>query len=330
MEQPITRPAVFVTRAIHEPAIEKIRAIAEVEVWQEDSAPPKSVLLDRASRVEGILSLLTDPIDAEIITAGVGHLKVISQMAVGFDNIDIKSATVRRIPIGNTPGVLTETTADMAWALIMATARRIPEADRQVRNGTWLPWGPHVLTGTDIFGATLGIIGMGRIGQAVARRAMGFGMSILYTDIQRMPEFEAEFNARFVTLNQLLGEADFITVHSFLSPDNYHLIGKAQFKQMKPSAILINTARGGLVDPQALTEALRSGQIAAAGLDVFEPEPIPADHPLLKMENVVITPHIASASKQTRLRMALMAADNLIAGLQGRHLPYCANPDVYD
>lgn len=329
MGKSATRPEIFVTRMIHEPALEKLRAVADVEVWPIDSPPPKSVLIDRASRVDGILSLLTDPIDAEVIAAAGSKLKVISQMAVGFDNIDIKSATARRIPIGNTPGILTETTADMAWALIMATARRIAEADRQVRNGIWHPWGPHVLTGMDVFGATLGIIGMGRIGQAVGRRAKGFNMSILYTDIQRMPEVEAETGARFVDLAQLLSEADFITLHSYLSPENYHLIGKPQFEQMKSSAILINTARGGLVDPQALVDALQTNQIAAAGLDVFEPEPIPSDHPLLSLENVVIAPHIASASKQTRLRMAMMAADNLISGLQGKPLPYCANPSVY-
>ncbi|TLN22408.1 D-glycerate dehydrogenase, partial [bacterium] len=313
----------------HEPALEKIHAVAEVEVWPIDAPPPKSVLIDRASRVDGLLTLLTDPVDAEVIAATHENLKVISQMAVGFDNIDVKSATAHKIPIGNTPGVLTETTADMAWALIMASARRIAEADRQVRQGIWRPWGPHVLTGTDVFGATLGIVGMGRIGQAVARRARGFDMRILYSDIQRYPEIEGELGATFVDLDQLLAEADFITLHSFLSPENYHMIGGPQFKKMKPGAILINTARGGLVDPQALIAALLEGRLSAAGLDVFEPEPIPADSPLLTMENVVIAPHIASASKQTRLRMAMMAVENLIAGLEGKRLPYCANPSVY-
>lgn len=326
----MSKPTVFVTRRIHEPALEKIRALAEVEVWSVDSPPPKSVLIDRAGHVDGLLTLLTDPIDAEVIAAAKGNLRVISQMAVGFDNIDVKAASARHIPVGNTPGVLTETTADMAWALIMASARRIAEADRQVRQGIWLPWGPHVLTGMDVYGATLGIIGMGRIGQAVARRAKGFNMRILYTDLHRLPEVEAELGAQYVELDQLLAEADIITLHSFLSAENYHLIGKPQFEKMKTSAILVNTARGGLVDPQALVEALQDGQIAAAGLDVFEPEPIPANHPLLAMENVVIAPHIASASKQTRLRMAMMAADNLIAGLQGKRLPYCANPSVYE
>lgn len=322
--------SVFVTRHIHEPALEKIRAVAdEVEIWPLESAPPKSVLIDRASRVDGILCLLTDPMDAEVIAASTGKFKVISQMAVGFDNIDLQSATARRIPVGNTPGVLTETTADMAWALLMAVARRVVEADRQVRQGIWRPWGPHVLTGIDVFGATLGIIGMGRIGQAVARRSKGFNMNVLYTDIQRQPEVEAELGLRFVGLDELLENSDFISLHSYLSAENYHMIGKAQFEKMKPTAILINTARGGLIDPDALTTALQQGQIAAAGLDVFEPEPIPADHPLLSLENVVIAPHIASASVQTRLRMALMAAENLIAGLHGLRLPYCANPAVY-
>ena len=322
--------SVFVTRHIHEPALDLIHAAAEdVEVWPLDSAPPKSVLIDRASRVDGILCLLTDPMDAEVIVAAGEKLKVISQMAVGFDNIDIRSATARRIPVGNTPGVLTETTADMAWALMMAAARRVAEADRQVRQGVWHPWGPHVLTGLDVFGATMGIIGMGRIGQAVARRSKGFEMTVLYTDIQRRPDLEAELGIRFVELDELLRTADFISLHSFLSADNYHMIGAPEFGKMKPTAILINTARGGLVDPAALTEALQQGRIAAAGLDVFEPEPIPANHPLLSLDNVVIAPHIASASKQTRLRMAMMAAENLVAGLNGERLPNCANPSVY-
>ncbi len=330
MQQSKNPRSVFITRHIHEPALELIRTAAEdVEVWPLESAPPKSVLIDRVSRVDGILCLLTDPMDAEVIAAAGKKLKVISQMAVGFDNIDIRSATAHRIPVGNTPGVLTETTADMAWALIMAAARRVAEADRQVRQGVWHPWGPQVLTGLDVFGATLGIIGMGRIGQAVARRSKGFEMTVLYTDIQRRPDLEAELGIRFVELDELLRTADFISLHSFLSADNYHMIGAPEFDKMKPTAILINTARGGLVDPAALTEALQQGRIAAAGLDVFEPEPIPANHPLLSLDNVVIAPHIASASKQTRLRMAMMAAENLIAGLSGERLPDCANPAIY-
>jgi glyoxylate reductase len=326
----MNKPKAFVTRLIHEPALERIRAVADLEVWPVNSPPPKSILLEQAGKVDGLLTLLTDPIDAEVIFAGRENLKVISQMAVGFDNIDIKTATEQKIPVGNTPGVLTETTADMTWALIMATARRITEADRQVRQGIWQPWGPHVLTGMDVFGATLGIIGFGRIGQAVARRAKGFNMRILYTDLLRLPEAEKELGANYVDLNQLLAEVDFVSVHSFLSPENYHMIGKAQFEKMKPGAILINAARGGLVDATALIEALRNGQLSAAGLDVFEPEPIPPDNPLLSMENVIILPHIASASKQTRLRMAMIAAENLIAGVQENRLPYCANPAVYD
>jgi len=326
----MNKPKVFVTRIIHEPALEKIRAETDLEVWPLNSPPPKSILLEQAGRVDGLLTLLTDLIDAEVILAAQGNLKVISQMAVGFDNIDIKTATESKIPVGNTPGVLTETTADMTWALIMATARRITEADRQVRQGIWQPWGPHVLTGTDVFGATLGIIGFGRIGQAVARRAKGFNMRILYTDLKRIPEVEEDLGATYVDQNQLLAESDFVSVHSFLSAENYHMIGKAQFEKMKPGAILINAARGGLVDTAALFEALQNGRLSAAGLDVFEPEPIPPDNPLLSMENVIILPHIASASKQTRLRMAMIAAENLIAGVHGKRLPFCANPAVYE
>ena len=326
----MNKPRVFVTRMIHEPALERIRAAADTEVWPINSPPPKGLLLEQAAKVDGLLTLLTDPIDAEVILAGRGKLKVISQMAVGFDNIDIKTATANKLPVGNTPGVLTETTADMTWALIMATARRITEADRQVRQGIWQPWGPHVLTGTDVFGATLGIIGFGRIGQAVARRAKGFNMRILYSDLKRIPEAEKELGATYVDMNELLTEADFVSVHSFLSPENYHMIGKTEFEKMKPGAILINAARGGLVDANALIDALQNGHISAAGLDVFEPEPIPPDNLLLSMENVIILPHIASASKQTRLRMAMIAAENLIAGVNGERLPHCANPSVYD
>lgn len=323
------RPTVFVTREIPEPAARKLAEQANVETWGQQNPPPYEVLLEKTRQVEGILTLLTDRIDSALIEQAGPNLKVISQMAVGFDNIDISSATRKGIPVGNTPGVLTETTADFTWALLMAAARRVVEADKEVRNGIWRPWGPDVLTGFDVYGATLGIIGFGRIGQAVARRAKGFGMHILYNDLRRDTAAEAETGAQYAAMDELLALSDFVTLHTFLSQDTYHLIGREALQKMKNTAILINTARGPIVDPKALAWALENRVIAAAGLDVTEPEPIPPDDPLLKLDNIIITPHIASASKATRLRMAVMAVDNLLAGLRGERLPNCANPEVY-
>jgi glyoxylate reductase len=323
------KPYVFITRAIAAKAVERLRAAASVEIWPQDSPPSKAVLIEQCAKVDGVITLLSDPIDAEMINAGK-NLRVISQMAVGFDNIDISAATQRGIPIGHTPGVLTETTADFAWGLLMAAARRIPEADREVRGGIWKPWGPDILTGPDVYGTTLGIIGFGRIGQAVARRARGFDMCILYHDPQRHPELELELGVRYAEMDELLRESDFVTLHTYLSAETRHLIDRAAFDRMKPSAILVNTSRGGIVDPAALIEALQTKKIYAAALDVFDPEPIPKDSPLLRMNNVVIAPHIASASIQTRAKMAEIAVDNLLAGLQGGRLPFCANSEVYD
>jgi glyoxylate reductase len=330
----MTQPSVFVTRALPRGATDRLARLAreagwQVETWPQDGPPPYEVLLERAARVDGLLTLLTDKIDAQLIEAGK-NLKVISQMAVGFDNIDAKAAAAKGIPVGNTPGVLTETTADFAWALMMAAARRIVEGDKEVRAGIWRPWGPEVLSGVDIYGATLGIVGFGRIGQAMARRAKGFGMRILYTDPHCGQEAGLSLGAECVSLPELLAQSDFVTLHTYLSKETYHLIGREQFEQMKPSAILVNTARGPVVDPAALAWALENKKIAAAALDVTEPEPIPQDSPLLKLDNIIITPHIASASQATRLKMAQMAVDNLAAGLHGERLPNCANPEVYE
>jgi glyoxylate reductase len=271
--------------------------------------------------------LLTDKIDGQLMDKGP-KLKVISNCAVGFDNIDIDAATKRGIVVGNTPGVLTETTADFAFALMMAAARRVAEGDRNVRAGKWKTWGPMILLGQDVFGSTLGIIGMGRIGAAVARRAKGFGMKIMYYDVIRQPQTERELGLEYVEMGKVLAESDFITLHTILSPQTHHLIGPEQFKRMKRNCILINTSRGPIVDNMALYEALRDGTIAYAALDVTEPEPIPIDHPLLTLDNIVIAPHIASASVATRTKMGLMAADNLIAGLKGEMLPNPVNPEV--
>lgn len=322
-------PKIFITRAISEQAVVRLRASADVEVWPDEEPPSQEILLKKAPNLDGLITMLSDPIDAAIIE-NASRLKVISQMAVGFDNIDISTATEHNIPVGHTPGILTETTADFAWALLMAAARRIPEAERQVRGGIWKPWGPDILTGPDVYGAVIGIIGFGRIGQAMARRARGFDMRILYHDPERHPELEQELSVEYAELDDLLSESDFVTLHTYLSPETHHLIDRAALDKMKSSAILINTARGAVVDPQALTEALQSGKIYAAALDVFDPEPIPADSPLLKMDQVIITPHIASGSIQTRIQMAEIAVDNLLAGLKGERLPFCANPQVYN
>lgn len=325
-----TRPKVFVTRGIQAQALERLRAETDVEVWPDATPPAREILLAKAAETDALLTMLTDPIDAQVLTAGSHQLKVVAQMAVGFDNIDVAAATRLGIPVGHTPGVLTETTADFAWALLMAASRRIGEAEREVRSGLWEPWGPDVLTGLDVYGKTLGIIGLGRIGKAVAKRASGFSMKVLYSNPTRDLKAEEELGVEFVTLERLLAQSDFISLHMYYSPESRHMINKAAFEQMKPNAVLVNTARGAVVDPDALTWALQTRRIAAAGIDVFDPEPIPADHPLLKLENVVITPHIASAGKETRLKMALMCVENILAGLNGATIPYCANPEVYE
>lgn len=324
----MSQPKVFITRRL--PAsLETLEQFASVEVWQERQPPSYNVLRDKIRAVNGLLCLLTDPIDRPLIEAGT-HLSVISQMAVGYDNIDMAAATAKRIPIGHTPDVLTDATADFAWALLMAAARRVVEADRFTRALQWQTWEPDLLLGGNVAGATLGIIGLGRIGQAMARRARGFDMRILYTNAERCdPALETTLSAEFVTFDELLQTSDFVTIHTPLTPETYHLFGDRQFQRMQRSAVLINTARGTIVDPEALYRALAQGHIAAAAIDVTEPEPIPAESPLLTLENLIITPHIASASRQTREKMATMAIANLIAGLQGERLPHCANPEVY-
>ena len=305
-----------------------IRAAADVALWPEaDVPPPREVLLEQVGAVDGLLCLLTDRIDAELIAAAP-RLRVISNLAVGYDNIDVAAATARGILVCNTPGVLTETTADLAWALIMAAARRVVEADRYLRAGRWRSWSPQLMLGQDIHGAVLGIVGMGRIGQVVARRARGFGMTILYADPEPRPEIEQETGARRVSLETLLRESDFVTLHTPLTEETRHLIGAAQLRAMKRTAVLVNTARGPIVDEEALAEALREGRIFGAALDVFAEEPIRPDSPLLGLENVVLLPHIGSASVATRRRMATMAAENLIAGLKGQRPAHLVNPEV--
>lgn len=325
----MTLPKVFVTRRIPQPGLDILEKVAEVDVWEGELPPPYETIIERGRGAQGLLTLLSDRIDGALMDAIGPQLKVIAQYAVGFDNIDAAAATARGIPVGNTPGVLTETTADFAWALLMAAGRRVAEGDRYTRAGHWKTWGPSILLGRDVFGATLGIIGFGRIGQAVARRAKGFGMRILYYDTERIPKAEAKLGAQYAPFETVLGEADYITLHTALTAETRHLIGTSQFGLMKPTAVLVNTSRGPVVDEAALYHALSTGQIASAGLDVTEIEPLPMDSPLLRLENVILAPHIASASVQSRDKMATMAAENIAAGLAGQKLPTCANPEVY-
>lgn len=314
----------FVTRRLPEEALEIARSAAEVEVWPDELPPPRSMLLEKAAAADGLLCLLTDAIDAALLDRAP-KLRVVSQMAVGIDNIDIPACTARGISVGNTPGVLTETTADLAFALLMAAARRITEGERCLRSGLWKTWSPMLLTGPDVHHATLGIVGLGRIGYEVARRAFGFEMRILYTNRTRNEAAERDFGAEFVDLNILLAESDFVSMHTPLTPETRHMIGPAEFTKMKPTAVFVNTARGPIVDQRALYEALRDCRIAAAGIDVFEVEPLPMDDPLLTLNNVVLVPHIGSASIATRTKMAVLAAENLVAGLMGDPLPHPVN-----
>ena len=321
------KPKVYVARLLPTQAMDKILSFCDAKVWEGELPPPRDVLLNNVAEVEGLLSLLTDKIDAELMDKAP-KLKVVSNCAVGFDNIDVKAATERGILVGNTPGVLTDTTADFAFALMLAAARRVAEGDRLVRAGKWKTWGPMILLGPDVHDATLGIVGLGRIGLAIARRARGFQMKLLYSDVVRNKQAEDEFGIRFVDMDTLLAQSDFITLHTNLTPETHHLIGAKQFEKMKKTAILVNTSRGPIVDNMALYEALKSGKIAYAALDVTEPEPLPANHPLLTLENVIVAPHIASASVATRTKMGVMAADNLIAGLKGEMPPNPVNPEV--
>jgi glyoxylate reductase len=318
---------VFVTRQLPEEALSIIRPVAGTEVWPGELPPPREMLLEKVAELDGLLCLLTDKIDAELLDRAP-KLRVVSQMAVGYDNVDVAACTARGVAVGNTPGVLTETTADLTFALLLATARRIVEADRYTRSGEWQTWSPMLLTGPDVHHATLGIIGMGRIGYEMARRARGFEMTVLYTDTRRSEAAEGDFGARYVDMDTLLAESDFVTVHTPLLPETRHLMGAAQFAKMKPTAIFINTSRGPVVDQAALYEALKSRTIAAAGLDVYEIEPLPLDDPLLTLDNAVLLPHIGSASIATRTKMAVLAAENLVAGLEGRPLPNPVNPEV--
>ncbi len=322
------KPRVFVTRIILESGLELVRNFCEAEVWPDELPPNRQEILRGVRGVDGLLCLLTDRIDSEIMETAGPQLKIISNHAVGVDNVDVAAATARGVPVGNTPGILTDATADMTFALLLAAARRVVEGDRLVKAGGWKTWGPGFMLGADLAGATLGIVGFGRIGRAVARRASGFGMRILFTDpSQVMPE--PVVSAVQVDLHTLLKESDFVSLHIPLTDQTRGLINADTLRLMKPTAVLVNTSRGPVVDQEALFDALSAKHIFAAALDVTVPEPLPPNHPLLSLDNCIIVPHIASASWQSRQRMSRMAAENLIAGLKGERLPNCVNPEVY-
>lgn len=323
----MSKPMVFVTRIIPNKGLDLVKDFCDADLWEGELPPPREEILRRVQGVDGLLSLLTDKIDGEVMDAAGAGLKVISNYAVGFDNIDVDAATARGIPVGNTPGALTDATADFAFALLMSAARRIPEGERFVRDGRWKTWGPMLLLGTDIQGATLGLVGFGRIGKAVARRAAGFDMCVIYYDPNEKPD--PAIKAAPVDFEILLAESDFVSLHTPLTPETRHLIDAEALSRMKQTAVLVNTSRGPVVDMDALYEALRGKRIFAAALDVTDPEPLPMDHPLLTLDNLVIAPHIASASVTARGNMAWMAANNLIAGLKGERLPHCVNPQIY-
>ena len=294
----------------------------DLDVWPQDFPPARQELLERVVGVDGLVSLITDRIDAEVLDAAGAQLKVVSQMAVGVDNVDVAACAARGIPLGNTPGVLTETTADMAWALILASARRVVEAAEYVKAGQWKTWTPTQMAGVDVFGSTLGVIGFGAIGQAVARRAQGFGMRVLCWNRTPRPEAAAALGAELRSFEDVLAESDFISINVALTDDTRGLIDADALRRMRPGAILVNTARGPIVDEDALVTALGEGWIGGAGLDVTAVEPLPMDSPLLQMDNVIVLPHIGSASLATRGKMADIAVANLRAGLAGEPLPH--------
>lgn len=302
----------------------------DADVWEDEWAIPRDELLRRVKGKRGAITLLTEKVDDELLDAAGPELAIVANYAVGFDNIDVEACTRHGVLATNTPEVLTETTADTAWALLMAAGRRIAQGDRFLRSRTPWIWGPMMMLGQDVHGKTLGVVGFGRIGQAVARRAAGFGMRVIYHDVYRLPaEVETSLGAEFRELDDVLAEADFISVHVALTPQTRHLFGQEQFRRMKPTAVIVNTARGPVIDEAALASALRDGEIFGAGLDVFENEP--EVHPdLLELDNAVVIPHLGSATVETRHAMGMLAAENLVAALQGRRPPTLLNPEAWE
>jgi glyoxylate reductase len=321
---------VLVTRRLPQPALDHISERCEMALYEGEGAMPRDQLLSQISGKVGAVTLLTDRVNDELLDAAGPQLLIVANYAVGFDNIDLPALNRRGVMASNTPEVLTETTADTAWALMMAAARRVPEGDRFLRTSTPWIWGPLMMLGQDLHGNTLGIVGFGRIGHAMARRAKGFGMNVIYHDVYRpSAELERELGAEFRELDDLLSEADFVSIHVNLTDQTRHLINAERLRTMKKTSVIVNTSRGPVIDEAALAEALRDGVIFAAGLDVFENEP--EVHPLLlELENAVVIPHLGSATVDTRIAMGMLAAENLIAALEGRKPPTLLNPEVYE
>lgn len=321
-------PKVYVTRRVQDAGIDLLKGRADFEVWEKNVPMDRESLLKKAPLVKGLLCTLSDKIDPELLDL-CPDLKVVSNYGVGYDNIDVEAATARGVMVTNTPDVLTNATADTAFTLILASARRVVEANEFLRSGDWITWEPDLLLGQDVSEATLGIVGMGKIGQAVARRAAGFSMKVLFHNRSPRPELEKELGARQVSLDELLRESDFVSLHCPLSDETKGLIGEEELKKMKKSAILVNTSRGPVVDQKALFKACSEKWIWGAGLDVFDVEPVPLDEPLLTLKNVTTIPHLGSATLKTREAMAMKAATNLLAGLEGKRPPNLVNPAVW-
>jgi glyoxylate reductase len=324
----MAQPKVYVTREIPKEGIDLLEKHCDVEVNREDRPLTREELLKNVRGRDGVVSLLTDRIDSEVYETAQG-IRGFANYAVGFDNIDVGEATRRKIPVSNTPGVLTDATAEMAWALLFSVSRRVVESDRLIRSGNWKGWGPLQFIGGDVAGKTLGIVGAGRIGTAMALKSKGFAMKVIYSDEFTNATIEEELGARRVPLSELLGESDFISIHVPLMAETRHLFNADIFKKMKRTAYLINTSRGPVVNEAELVEALKNRVIAGAGLDVYEFEPEIAAG-LADLDNVVITPHTASATVSSRTNMALKAAENLLAMLRGERPPDCLNPEIYD
>jgi glyoxylate reductase len=322
----MAKPKVYATHGLFESARQILQESCEVEYWAKPERPPREEVLRQVREKEGLVCLLTEKVNEEFLRAAP-KLRIVANVAVGFDNIDVPACTKRGVVATNTPGVLDETTADFAWTLMMAVARRLAEGEALARSGNWTNWNLDQLVGTDVWGKTLGIVGFGRIGRAMTRRASGFQMKVIYTDaVRAAPEIESELKAGFRDMNALLAEADFISVHVPLLPETRGLFNSTKFYRMKPTAYLINTSRGPVIDEAALVAALENGKIAGAALDVYENEPL--IHPGLKRANVVLAPHMASASLETRTKMACMAAENVVARFKGQRPPNMLNPEV--
>lgn len=317
----MSKPNVVVTRRVPAAGLARVAEECAVRLWDSDEPIPRATLLEWVAGIDGLYCLLTERIDDELLDAAGPNLRVVSTLSVGYDHIDVPACLRRNIAVGNTPGVLTGTTADLTLALMLATARRIPESIDAIRRGEWTTWKPEWMAGQDLFESTVGIIGLGRIGAAVAKRLTGFDCRLLYHDVHPVPHIAAPLGATFVDMDTLLAESDFITLHTQLTEQTRNFMNADAFRKMKKNAILINTSRGGVVDQEALYTALVNGDIAAAGLDVTIPEPLPPDHKLLQLPNCVVLPHIASASVATRAKMAVIAAENIIAGVSSRPLP---------